>query len=426
MQSNATKYNKIKSILSQGIEWINMLSAIYLVVTLILPFEYQKPAMYSYFTTLGLDIIINQRYKDVKWNNVKWTFVAMILFYLCIWIWHPFENTNLPYFFATAEKRIGLIIFGLLGIFTNINPKIKPTLFAIPMMATGTIIYLFILYKINFIHNTYDSFSAYQEAVALYRSITMKISHMNFNLYLNCGMIFSIFAIIKSNKLWKKLIYTTFIIPSLFIVITSDGRIGLLTALSLISILCLHLTYRKNKYLPIPLAIILIIAISFIFNNHYRVQEGPISQNPRITIWNESIEMIKEKPFFGYGLSDGRTTLVSRLFQNQQLISHFLNPWFSDFPDFNKYSLHAHNIFLESMIEFGLIGLILISLILTLPLIFTNKRRRIILTLFISIFTIQGLTESPGNHLSIFLLSWFLYIIMLYQIEDPKEKTLEN
>ena len=143
----ATKYDKIKSILSQGIEWINMLSAIYLITTLIFPFEYQKPAMYFYFITLALDIIINKRYKNVKWNNAKWTFVAMILFYLCIWIWHPFEDSNLPHFKSVYENRLPYIVFGLLGLFTNINPRLKLQYFAIPMLliSIGCTIYLIII-----------------------------------------------------------------------------------------------------------------------------------------------------------------------------------------------------------------------------------------------------------------------------------------
>ena len=76
-------YNNTKSILSQTIEWINVLSAMYLAVTLILPFDYQHPALYAYFTSVGLDIIINKRHANVKWDKTKWTFVAMILFYLC-------------------------------------------------------------------------------------------------------------------------------------------------------------------------------------------------------------------------------------------------------------------------------------------------------------------------------------------------------
>lgn len=417
-------YNNTKSILPQTVEWINVLCAIYLAATLILPFDYQRPALYTYFISVGLDIIVNKRYTNVKWDKTKWTFVAMILFYLCIWIWHPFEETNLPYFQITAEKRIGLLIMGLLGLFTNINPKLKPQHLAIPIMSTGIIILLYILYQIDFKLSTFDSFQAYQLAIANYRSQIMHISHMNFNLYMNCGFIFGFYGITQSDKLRRlDAIYCVstalFMVLSVLTIITSEGRIGIFTTLIIICILAYYYTYKKSKYLLIPFIIISIFVTHLIFTTNYRAKDFQNSQNPRLYIWSETIEMIKEKPILGYGISDGRSTLVDKLFENESLNTEFLIPWFIDFPNYDKYSLHAHNIFLESTIEFGIIGLILISCILFLPIILTKRKQQLLLFLFILIFTLQGLTESYGSHLSIFVLSWFLYILIL----SPTSKT---
>ena len=418
-----TYINKIKSILPQLVEWINVICAIFLISTLIFPFEYQRPAFYAYASTLFLDIIANRRYKNVKWFNARWVFVVMILFYLCIWIWHIFEETNLPYFQTTAEKRIGLLIAGILGLFTNINPKLKPQYFAIPIMGTSIVTLLYVLFKIDFLHNTYDTFQIYQEAVANYRGLKMNITHMSFNLYTNCGIMFGIYGIMESRKLWSKIIYSTFITLSIPIVMTTEGRIGLFTILILLGILCFYLVSLKNKHLLIPLTTLLIIAISIIFGNHYKMKNDIIINDPRIYIWEESFAMIKDKPIFGYGVSDGRTEFVNRLFSNNK-VKPFLNYWFTEFPEYNKYSLHAHNIFLESMLEFGIIGLILIILLLNLPLILTKNKRQIFISIFILIFTLQGLTESPGTHLSIFILSWFLYILILTPID--KKEAIEN
>ena len=406
-------YNNTKSILPQTVEWINVLSAIYLAITLILPFDYQRPALYAYFTSVGLDIIVNKRYMNVKWDKTKWIFIAMTLFYLCIWIWHPFEETNLPYFKITTEKRVGLLAMGILGLFTNINPKLKPQHLAIPIMSMGIIILLYILYQFDFQLSTFESFQAYQLAIANYRSQIMHISHMNFNLYINCGFIFGFYGITQSDKLWGKITYSLFMLLSAMIIITSEGRIGIFTNLIIICTLAYYYTYKKNKYLLIPFIIISIFITHLIFTNNYRAKDFQNSQNPRLYIWNEAIEMIKEKPILGYGISDGRSTLVDKLFENNDLNNEFLIPWFIDFPDYNKYSLHAHNIFLESTIEFGIIGLILISCILFLPIILTKGKKRLLLFLFILIFTLQGMTESYGSHLSIFILSWFLYILIL-------------
>ena len=70
-------YNNTKSILSQTIEWINVLSTMYLIGSLILPFNLQKPAIYVYTISTIADIIVNKRYANVKWRNAKWSFAAM-------------------------------------------------------------------------------------------------------------------------------------------------------------------------------------------------------------------------------------------------------------------------------------------------------------------------------------------------------------
>ena len=418
--------NKIKSILPALVEWINMFCAIYLVCTLLFSFDYQRPAFYAYSISLLTDIIINKRYKNVKWFNAKWTFVVMILFYLCIWIWHIFEETNLPYFITTAEKRVGLLIAGLLGIFTNINPRLKPQYFAIPMMITGIITLTYILFKIDFWNTTYPTLKIYQETIAAYRGITLKISHMTFNFYMNCAIIFGIYGIITSENLWKKIIYSIFIIPSVFAVITSEGRTGFLTILVLLCIIGFYWISKYAKQLLIPLTTFMIITTFIIFSNHYKIRERGF-EDPRIDIWELSINIIKEKPIWGYGVSDGRSKFVEKMFDNAEIKKQFLNPWFNSFPHYNKYSLHAHNIFLESTIEFGIIGFILISLILFLPLLLNKGRKQMFLSLFILVFTLQGLTESPGSHLSIFILSWFLYILILTPITySEKENKFED
>ena len=233
--------NKLKTILPIWVEWFNVICAIYLVSTLLFPFDYQRPALYLYSISLLTDLLINHRYKKVKWCKARWVFLIMILFYLCIWIWHIFEETNLPYFQVTAEKRIGLLIAGILGLFTNINPKLKPQYLAIPIMIVGISIIIHILFKINFINATYESFTAYQKAIASYRGGIMKISHMNFNLYLNYGVMLGFWGIVESNKLRTKIIYSISIVVTTLIVITGEGRIGFVTILILLGILCFYI-----------------------------------------------------------------------------------------------------------------------------------------------------------------------------------------
>lgn len=423
----ATKYDKIKSILSQGIEWINMLSAIYLITTLIFPFEYQKPAMYFYFITLALDIIINKRYKNVKWNNAKWTFVAMILFYLCIWIWHPFEDSNLPHFKSVYENRLPYIVFGLLGLFTNINPRLKLQYFAIPMLliSIGCTIYLIII-KFDIFNHLPISFIQYQKAFEYHRVTTMRNSHMSFNLYLNFSIMFSIYAIQKFKQKWLKGVTLLGLLLVYLILLVSEGRTGFLTGNILVLGFACYIITKNNKKLIVPLLSLAIIGILFIINNHSRTKDLPLNNDPRIGIWEHSMKIIKDEPIFGYGVSDGRKAFVEKMDPNENILTHYLKLH----PDLkNTYKPHSHNTFIESTIEFGIIGLVLICLIFILPIIFTRGEKRVFTCILIFIFSLQSLFEILGPNLPNIYLCWFLYLFLTenkFFSQNNKTKAIEN
>jgi hypothetical protein len=70
MTQNISYINKIKTILPQMVEWFNLFSTIYLIATFITSFDYRRPAIYAYFISTFLDIIINQRYLIPDINNI--------------------------------------------------------------------------------------------------------------------------------------------------------------------------------------------------------------------------------------------------------------------------------------------------------------------------------------------------------------------
>ncbi|MBQ5926230.1 MAG: hypothetical protein IIX03_05890, partial [Paludibacteraceae bacterium] len=105
------RIDKIKSILPSLVEWINLLSTIYLISTFILSFDFQRPAIFAYVISTIADISVNKRYKNIKWDSTKWIFVVMIGLYLSIWIWHIFETCNSPQFFHSTDKRLPFMIF---------------------------------------------------------------------------------------------------------------------------------------------------------------------------------------------------------------------------------------------------------------------------------------------------------------------------
>lgn len=137
-------------------------------------------------------------------------------------------------------------------------------------------------------------------------------------------------------------------------------------------LLMLFLIFKKIKstYIKIFTILVLIICGSVLYNFNPRIkrsignvetflnnQEQEESKrnelinniDRRILLWNEAIEVSKENYFFGLGLGDVEDELNTR-FEKKKLV-HLIG-------------LNVHNQYLQALIEFGLIGLILILLML--------------------------------------------------------------
>ena len=409
--------DKIKSILPNLVEWINLFSTIFLVTTLILPFIYQRIALYTFFISTILDVIINQRYTNLKWNKIKWLFIIMIVFYLCIWIWHIFEESNLRHFQKVTENRLPFLAFGILGLFCNINPKLKPQYLAFPMLLTAILSSSFIL--INIIKNSPSSFIEYQQLFEYYRYTTLKTLHMNFNLYLNFSIMFGFYALTTTSKRWIKIALLICICIIFLFIFTSEGRIGFFTGtILMIGFICYNII-KYNKKLAAPIITLSCILFPYLILNHQRVKNSDISLDPRHVIWEHSINLIKEKPLLGYGVSDGRKAFIEHRTENEKFSTYYLNDLYSIEPDLkNTYVPHPHNVFIESTIEFGIIGLILICSIMILPIVLTKGKKQLFSIITIFIFGVQAMFEVLWVLFPPIYLCLFLYIIILIPTDE--------
>lgn len=108
-----------------------------------------------------------------------------------------------------------------------------------------------------------------------------------------------------------------------------------------------------------------------------------VSVNTRKLIWDAVFDMIKEKPFFGYGTG----------FDNVRQMLHNV---------YNIKQPHAHNIFLEAWVENGIFGAFLLALVFAVFLINIirlmkkgGKAKDFSVTLFASItgFLLCGMTD---------------------------------
>lgn len=411
-------YNNTKSILSQTIEWINVLSTMYLIGSLILPFNLQKPAIYVYTISTIADIIVNKRYANVKWRNAKWSFAAMTLFYLCMWIWHIFEDCTSTIYFHSTDIRLPFIAFGLLGLTCNTNSRIKIIHIAYTMLAmsVGIIIWL----AINIFANNPSTIDSIRELLPSLRLRNLHVTHIELNIYLNSTIAMCFICILENKKWWNRIICIIGISIIYTSLLINEGRVGFITTNILLSFFVGLTIYRYNPQLLIPFLSIFSIAVCIIISSHARFELSEIIKDPRNKIWELSLDIIKEKPIFGHGVCEGKQLIIEKT-TNSPDLNYFWDEWNSIFPDYNKNRFHCHNVFLESAIEFGIIGLVLTISIFLLPILLTKKKRQLYLFIFIIIFGIQAMFETFTFHSQPILFCWIIFFFINITLENRNQ-----
>ena len=416
------RHNTIKSILPCVVEWINVLATLYLISTLVTSFNHQRPALYAYFISVVLDIIVNRRYANVKWQKTKWTFVAMILFYVCVWIWHIFEQCNSEIFFRTTDIRLPFLAFGVLGLCFNRNPQIKIRYIAYTMLVTSIVSIVYIVLKRSDILFATDmTINMLREVLPQIRQELLHVTHIEYNLYLNCTMVMCFICFANCKDRLNRIIFA---ISTLFIyalLLLNEGRIGFITANILFLLFVVSAIYQYKPKLLLPAIVIFTMVVVAFVNGHDRLNINYISEDPRGTIWKEAYAIIKEKPIVGHGVCCGKQLLIERTTTNPDL-NHFWRLWYRLYPNYNKNRFHCHNAFLESAIEFGLIGIIISISIFLLPILLASNRQRLYISLFVLTFAIQAMFESFTSHFQILLFCLILYLFIdISQFHSDKQ-----
>lgn len=404
----------MKSKVSAVIEWINVVAICFLGGSLVLPSQYQTPALYFYAVSMLFDVIYNKRWQDVRpLDKYRWVFIPMILYYLCIWVWHPFEESNLPLFKLTVENRLPFLIFGVLGLFTNINPRFKPQQLAVTMSVSGIIATVFLLCCSNMLVNIPHSIEEYQHMFAIYR-VRYVGSHMTFNLFLNTSLVMLIYSLMNVRKTIWKAIYIVLLVFVYLILLTTEGRTGFATANILVSVLICIKIWKYNKLMFAPVFVLCAVVGGILVSNQIRFKKMDIEDNPRKYIWQTTLEVIKERPIFGYGVSDGRKAFVDYGVDDSDFCEHYYAWYVQQKPEDGKYVHHPHNMLLNSMLEFGVVGLLLFLSLFIVPLFTLKDSCRFYVLLICLTFGFQAMMESPGQHLPSIMYCWFVYLFILF------------
>ncbi len=174
-----------------------------------------------------------------------------------------------------------------------------------------------------------------------------------------------------------------------------------IAAYIILAVMCLLLIYNiSDKSRKYTMSIMFVLGLIVFLNNprvfdfysnvkdfnNTLVIDNTTVEKSRLLTWNASIKLIQEAPFLGYGVGDTNDVLIEKYKE----LNYFHNYK-------NKYN--AHNQFLQTFLQTGIIGFgVLINIFILLAIRMNRSRNElsVFLILFISLFFESMLVRFNG------------------------------
>jgi len=212
-------------------------------------------------------------------------------------------------------------------------------------------------------------FSFWQIGLGEENNPTVFIHHTTYSVFLAIVSIFLFIKILNERLKVKQIIYILFFITITINLLVNSGRTGYISFLVTFLILSLYLFKKRIKYILITISSIIFViflAYSLSPNFKYRINlikndvNKVLTENnystaigARIGLWVISKNTIIENPIFGIGIAG-----------SQKVKNNYIDRQSKNDFSYIK-TLHSfHNIYLEILIQYGIVGLILFFLII--------------------------------------------------------------
>ena len=236
-----------------------------------------------------------------------------------------------------------------------------------------------------------------------YSQLSLFLHPSYYTMYIDMALLF-IFHIVTTDKMnIKKREKTGLLFVALFLlflVMLLQSKAGwactILLVVAILVRLFMNKTYRKFAIIVFAgsMAIAAVTYYTMITHQRSRINVVEVlassgkmdstsaeSTQARYYIWKAAKQVIFQQPVIGYGTGQAWKKL-----QEQYGVDKFTGP--------AKKMLNAHNQYIQTAIDTGLIGLLYFVVCLILPLIKAIKERRFVYGVFIGIFIINMLVES--------------------------------
>ena len=337
---------------------------------------------------------IENYYKTADIYKTKALYKYLFLSFMIYYFWQVvglFYSSDLEMGISNLFGRLSLVIFPLVLLLPG--EMIKKRLnflfkvFAVSTMAYLTFCYGYALYRSIEIDAGVWYFNPHPKEFWLNyffgEELLINIHPSYFSLYTLLSLFISLESFFNSGDSKRLKIFwllgTVFLVMSVYFL---SSRAGLIAGLFMIPLYLIIKFQRlkKNRYSWIFVILAMLITIPVILKNQRMDYffgkllntkvEYERKDDPRLTIWKSSLQLIRDNLLLGVGIGDVRTELTNQYLKVGEY-------------KMAQERLNAHNQFLEVSIENGIIGLLIFLSILSLILIISLADKNILLLAFL-------------------------------------------
>ncbi len=387
-------------------------------------------------------------------------FKKIVPFILALWIITWFLEGNFKNKFRTVNKNILFflpILFYFLHIIGlaysyNINSaffdlQVKLSLLISPVLFFGSNYLYKANYKIILLSFVTGCFiiSLIYLSQAFYFYLVNNSNyffHSNLSIfehptYLSMYLAFAIailFYLLESNK-FKTISTLKFLFPFLIVffsimIFLLSSKAGIICGfIVLFTIIFLRIIKYRKLFSKILLLTSVVLLFLFALKYNYRfikvkkainnTQIKPINKKTtestavRILILQSSFELIKDNFLIGVGTGDVKDDLIKK-YKAKEIISA------------ENRQLNTHNQFIETFVQLGIIGFIILILLFIIPFIAGIKEKNILLLLFLIIVGFNFLFESMLNRQSGVVFFAFFYSFLVFVKPDTNPSCIKE
>lgn len=377
--------------------WLPVIGLLAIVIALPFQFGWWVQGMY-YFLAFGyiLDYVLNRRWRNWHWEPNKIVFIAFILFSFLVPI-SQLIDTVCTSVYTSALENVGPFLFvGLCGL-VGTTDKFHVDYFGWAMLIVSVIIVGVLIAWTEIYTSTQY---AWIELFNLHRTELIN-THMVLNMYWNISLVLGMYMLVRGGySLGWRIVIGGLMCAPLFAILISEGRTGVITTVLIIMISLLYVILRSRRWQLWSLWIVLCIGAACFLWTKSSVQGLLRTPNPRIYQWEISMQMIRERPWLGYGVSSAREEYIQRVMNNQPLKDLYIEPIVEKDPRYrqngevNYRVLHPHSVFLETGMRYGIIGLLVLSFCLLSPFAMRLGKGQFYMDLCVVIYIVQAFMES--------------------------------